>query len=98
MSAVSSGLLVCLTLEIATCIGIPPQRTYVALGVSDCALGYPMTPTGSWTLTLTSLTPGSADPINPDILYYIPHGSLIATLPDGDPDGGTSGVSVSLTF
>jgi len=48
---------------LTSCMGIPPQRTYVALGASDC-VGNDTTPTGSWTLTLTSLTPGSPDAIN----------------------------------
>jgi hypothetical protein len=87
----------CESSGIYSCMPIPPQRSYAALGASDC-VGDDTTPSGSWTLTLTSLT---ADPKGPDssgLLSYAPHGSLSATLPNEDPDGGVSGVNLSLTF
>ncbi len=80
------------------CTPIAPQVIYAALAASDCQ-GDSTTPTGTWTVTLTSLT------AEPDAgtgtlgsLIYKAHGTLTATLADQDPDGGAAGVSLSLTF
>lgn len=79
------------------CTPILPMQTYAALGADDC-FGDPTPPTGSWTLTLTSLTVDPKGLDSSGILNYAAHGSLSATLLDQDPDAGTAGVSLSLTF
>jgi hypothetical protein len=80
-----------------TCAPIAPELDFVALASDDCR-GDSTTPTGSWTLTLTSVTPYPADAGAYGVLYYAVHGTLTATLADEQSDGGTSGVSLALTF
>ncbi|HVV50736.1 MAG TPA: hypothetical protein VHO06_13815, partial [Polyangia bacterium] len=81
----------------STCTPIPPMLTYAALGPSDC-LGDAVTPTGAWTLKLTSLTRYAADAGADGPTDYQAHGTLTATLADVDPDAGTSGVTLTLAF
>jgi hypothetical protein len=80
-----------------TCTPFAPELDFVALAADDCR-GDSTTPIGSWTLTLTSVTPYPADAGAYGVVYYAVHGTLTATLADEQGDGGTSGVGLSLTF
>jgi hypothetical protein len=81
----------------AGCTPIPPSLNYATVGADDCA-GDATAPAGSWTLTLTSLTADPTGPNSSGVLAYAPHGTLTATLVDEDPDAGTAGVTLSLSF
>ena len=87
----------CQQTGLSTCGPIAPQASYAALGASDC-VGDVTTPVGSWTLTLTALTPDPAGPDSSGNLAYAPHGTLTGTLADQAADGGTANVTLTLSF
>ncbi|HEY3815845.1 MAG TPA: hypothetical protein VGL81_01680 [Polyangiaceae bacterium] len=70
----------------------PGEVTYLASATSDCV--DPTVVSGSWAVTLTSVTPyeGTAGPGK----YYVAHGMLAATLPQSN--GGPGTVTVALAF
>jgi hypothetical protein len=70
-----------------------PDVTYQASATSDCFDS--TTVAGSWTVTLTSVTPYGGGAGAPGS-YYIAHGSLSATLQGANGGGGT--VALSLSF
>ena len=78
-------------LSCSPCTAQQPEEGFEAEDTSDC-LGETETPTGSWTLTLTSVTPSTGNEG-----YYLVHGSLEATL-GPEQDAGTGAAAVSLTF
>jgi len=80
------------------CTPIPPQVTYAALAASDCR-GDSATAVGSWTVTLSSLTaePDAGTGTLGSVIYKV-HGTLTVTLADQDPDAGTEGVTLDLSF
>ncbi len=76
------------------CAPTQPQAFYGANAPTDC-LGDSQVITGSWTLTLTSVSrfTGDAGELDTD---YTPHGTLQATLTD--VDGGTDPATLSMAF
>ena len=79
------------------CLPTTPEIAATAYGPSDC-LGTAQAPQGSWTVTLTSVTP-YADPIEPNRLHrWTVHGSFSGTLYGGPADAGQSAVALSLQF
>jgi hypothetical protein len=79
---------------------VVPSVSYEAQLPTDCLGGDNGTVAGSWTVTLTSVTPYVLDAsVGTPYLtkYYLAHGSVEATLP-GPQDGGTGSTTVSLKF
>jgi hypothetical protein len=77
-----------------SCTPVTPEECYSAGGVSGCASDA-QTPEGSWTLTLTSVTPynGATGPG----AYYVIHGTFSANMIGGD-DAGTGSETLTLSF
>ncbi len=75
----------------APCTPQPPSVTFSAHGSADC-VGNTETPSGSWKLSLTSVTPTDAS-TEPSVPYYEPRGTFTANLEGGD--AGTAVLSVS---
>ena len=82
-----------------TCQPVPPEVCYEAQAASDCLPGS-QTPMGSWTLTLTSVTPYSTDAGSTGTSDYIVHGTLTATMIEDQSavDAGVVSASLSLSF
>jgi hypothetical protein len=76
------------------CTPSPPEVDYEAQAASDC-LGSTTAVEGSWTLTLTSAEKITGDAASWQT-YYLPHGSLTATLVNAD--GGTDTTTLSIDF
>ena len=76
------------------CAPSPPEVAYEAKVPSDC-LGNTQAGAGAWTLTLTSVVPFTGDGGSSGT-YYVPHGSLTATLVG--PDGGAGSAVLSVGF
>ena len=74
------------------CTPQPPSVSYTAKAAGDC-LGTQQTPSGSWTLTLTSVTPSTA---GTSATTYTPHGTFTTSLAGADGAPGT--VTLSITF
>jgi hypothetical protein len=74
---------VCSSQGCLPCEPILPEVDYGAWGVSDCLQSGQLATTGSWTITLTSVTP-YAGPANNNGPHYVVHGTIAATLPGGD--------------
>jgi hypothetical protein len=73
------------------CVAMAPSVSYLIQGSTNCMAGT-QTVMGSWTLTLTSVTP--VTPTTPDRLsYFSPHGTLEATAVSK-----TNGGQVTLSF
>jgi hypothetical protein len=72
--------------------------SYLAQTASDCD-GTSATPSGSWTLTITSAraTDGSGSTVTGSWAFYEVHGSLDATMDDDAGDTGTT-ATAHLTF
>jgi hypothetical protein len=85
----------CSGLGCGSCMPSPPNVGYQAQAPSDC-LGSPQTVLGSWTLTLTSVTPYTTD-AGSSSASYIVHGTLAATLV-GAADGGSDTATMSMSF
>ena len=79
------------------CAPIEPTTTYAATASSDC-VGDSTTPEGSWTLTLTSVTPELPDAGSDGPSYYQVHGNLSATLTGQAADAGSATVALVLSF
>jgi hypothetical protein len=77
-----------------TCVPTAPENCYAALAAQDCT-GSAQTPEGSWTLTLTSVTPYDGQDGGPGTAY-VAHGTFTATL-IGD-DAGLGPVKLSTSF
>ena len=80
-----------------SCDGIPcepqpPSVGYTAQGSSDCG-GNSMTPIGSWSLSLSSVTADVEDAGT----CFAPHGTLTATMVGG-ADGGSDTITLSASF
>ena len=69
------------------CTPSAPSVSYNAQASSDC-LGDPQTVMGSWTVNLTSVVPSGDAGIFP--MYYIPHGTLTATMVTDDGGADTT--------
>jgi len=81
---------VCSSSGCAPCGPIQPTVSYIAEGASDC-LGTTRSPTGSWTVTLTSVEPYYSDAGgNENGPHYVAHGTLTATVPSVGGDGGST--------
>jgi hypothetical protein len=78
-----------------TCLPVAPELCFSADG-TDCA-GESLGAQGSWTVTLTSVTPCADNPASDGDSLYVVHGSLTATLV-GDADAGTAPATLSLSF
>jgi hypothetical protein len=80
-----------------SCQPVTPELCYSADGAMGCA-GETSTPQGSWSLTLTSVTPCSDNP-NPsmNITDYVVHGSFTATLV-GDSTDATDTATLTMVF
>ena len=76
------------------CAPSPPEDGYEAHVASDC-LGSTQTVTGSWSVTLTSVTPSSGVAGRPGT-YYTPHGTFVAQV--SDENGGTDTATLTLSF
>jgi hypothetical protein len=76
------------------CTPAPPQVYYGAQASSDC-LGSTTAVQGSWTLTLTSTEKITGDAASWQT-YYLPHGSLTATLVG--VDGGADTATLAVGF
>ena len=80
------------------CAPLEPVITFAATASSDC-VGDSTTPEGSWTLTLTSVTPYYPQDVgSDDSSYDLVHGNLAATLAGQAADAGAANVSLVLTF
>lgn len=79
------------------CTPIEPEADYVALASSDC-VGDQVAPQGSWTLTLTSVTPYPQDAGADGSSFYQAHGTLTANLVGPSVEAGASPVALTLTF
>ncbi len=79
------------------CQPVTPELCYSADGAMTCA-GETPTPQGSWSLTLTSVTPCSDNP-NPstNITHYVVHGSFTANLV-GDSTDATDTATLTMLF
>jgi hypothetical protein len=75
------------------CSPMQPEVFYQANAPSDC-LGDSQNVTGSWSLTLTSVAPAGTQQNG---TYYVPHGTITATLTGGN-DAGTDTVTMSMAF
>jgi hypothetical protein len=76
------------------CEPLRPQACYVARTARDCG-GNPQSAAGSWTVTLTSVTPYDGADGGPGS-YFTVHGTLFANLV-GD-DAGLGGANLFITF
>jgi hypothetical protein len=86
---------VCSGLGCGSCMPSPPIVGYQAQAPSDC-LGSSQTVLGSWTLTVTSVTPYATD-AGSSLDSYIAHGTLAATLV-GTTDGGADTATLMMSF
>jgi hypothetical protein len=70
------------------CTPQAPSFGYTAQGSADC-IGSALTASGSWHLSLTSVTPGGDAGAGSTLEFFVPHGTLTATMV-GDGDAGTA--------
>jgi hypothetical protein len=79
-----------------TCTPTTPEDCYVSQAVNDCAYGT-QSPTGSWTVTLTSVQPYDAEGSDSDADYVV-HGTFLASMIAAGDDAGPRTASLSLSF
>jgi len=77
------------------CTPQPPAISYTAQGTGDC-IGDPLTPAGSWTLSITSVTATDGGTSGYDV-PYTPHGTFTATMVNSG-DAGADTVTLSASF
>ncbi|MGH7293707.1 MAG: hypothetical protein ACRELB_02185, partial [Polyangiaceae bacterium] len=75
------------------CTPQAPSVSFTAKAAGDC-LGDTQVVGGSWSLSLTSVTPASGSGSGGK--YYTPHGSFTATLAGADGAAGTA--TLAITF
>jgi hypothetical protein len=76
------------------CTPAAPEVAYFAYAPSDC-LGNSHALQGTWRVTITSATPYTGDGGSSFGAYYIPHGSVTATLVGSGGASDTAVLSVS---
>lgn len=81
------------------CGPVTPEVCYQAQGTSNCLPGSE-TPIGSWTLTLTSVTPYVSDAGSGSMSYYVVHGTLTATMIEvqSAADAGVVTADLAMSF
>ena len=82
-----------------TCQPVTPEVCYEAKAASSCLPGS-QSPLGSWTLTLTSVTPYVSDAGSSGMSYYVVHGSFVATMVEDQSaaDAGVVTAQLSIGF
>jgi hypothetical protein len=79
-----------------SCRPLTPEIGYVAKAASSC-LPDSQSPVGSWTLTLTSVTPYEGDMGSSGMTMYDVHGAFVAQIVKDDTATSTSPVTAELT-
>ena len=76
-----------------------PEACYVAKAADSC-LPDSQSPVGSWTLTLTEVTPYAMDAGSTSMSYYVVHGRFTATMVEdqGTADAGTITADLAIDF
>ena len=80
-----------------TCMPVPHEVCYLAKAAASC-LPAVQTPTGGWTLHLTSVTPYATDADTGGMSFYAIHGSFAATMVEDQATAGAAAVTADLAI
>ena len=78
---------------------VTPETCYVAKAADSCVPDA-QTPTGSWTLNLTSVTPYPTDAASGGMSFYVVHGTFVATMVEDQAtvDAATGTANLAISF
>ena len=82
-----------------SCMPVTPETCYVAKAADSCVPDA-QTPTGSWTLNLTSVTPYPTDAASGGMSFYVVHGTFVATMVEDQAtvDAATVTANLAISF